>query len=849
MSTVAGTQLRVALGVLTAALVAACGSGESSDHAPVPATLELSTSGPLSFTGTVGGANPAQQSFTVSSSGGGTLAAPRITITYGGGAFNWHTATVGGVAAPYTVTLQCATGGMVAGTYTATVSVASPGASSSPRTVNVTMTLTPAGPALAASVASVAFTSRSFPDADPASRAFTISNGGGGTLAPPAVEIEFPDATDWLDGTVTGSAAPYTVTLQPTIATLGLPAGTYTATLRISSPGASNTLAIPVTLTLTTSWTVLVYGHGDHTLSESLLADIQEMNQAVLGDSVTVVVAADYSAGRAMPDGSPFPVGTVVYEIAGSGAPAAEVATGVEEDFDDPAVLTAWTQSVLEAYPADRYGLVLWDHGGSWEGGFGGDEQDVLDQPGTPMLPGVVADAVSAGLSAAGLAGPRPLEFLAFDTCLMMGNEVAYEFRDVADVYLAAAEVDFGRGWDYAASLGILGASPAISPTAFATAEVDAWDAHHATAGLEDQLIRAHSAIDLAQLGAYATAWQDLASTTAQSASVDWLELARLQFGAAPGYSSASVLDLNPQPHLRDAGQLLAALGGLASDANVAAAATSAASALDALVIHASLGVARSDAGQAGMHVEAPPGSAWLAKAAAYSSLDWEVATGWSGVLDGLSAASDAIAPAITTIVQNAGDVTPATPAIVTLSSDDADLAFARVYLAETIGGNVIEYGIVGEGAAAPATAYEFTWPAAQPSLGNGTDLSEIYVAPWMTAGTTTLYLIPGHVGAASVHAIYEDGAATVDTVLVETAGGLAVLPLDAFGGLSFVPVVLDSTNGVWLDATPLAIPDVPGASLDLAWAQVGPGTYHLVTAMSDVWGNVGDVLDSVTVN
>jgi len=282
------------------------------------------------------------------------------------------------------------------------------------------------------------------------------------------------------------------------------------------------------------TWTILVYGHADHNLSYSLIRDIQEMNNAVIGDHIRVLVFADYCSGRTNPLTSlPYPSGTEWLGINGNGTPETLIATDVEMNFDDPAILRACVDAVFTALPADRYGLVLWNHGGSWDGGYGHDQQDTpsnFGDDGAGMSIAQVASAVSLGLSDAGLVGTRPLEFFGFDTCLMAGNEVVYEMRNLAKTYLACAEIDFGQGWDYTATLSYISANPDATANTIATEEVAHWDAHHASASQSDSYVRAHAALDLSQCDAYATSWETLSSTMLASSGLDWLEVARQQY-------------------------------------------------------------------------------------------------------------------------------------------------------------------------------------------------------------------------------------------------------------------------------------------------------------------------------
>ena len=113
--------------------------------------------------------------------------------------------------------------------------------------------------------------------------------------------------------------------------------------------------------------------------------------------------------------------------------------------------LAAFVELGLTQFPADRYALSIWDHGGGWTG-IGPDEtdgHDVLD----------LADITSGleqGLAAAGV---ERLDLLGFDACLMATYEVASALAPYADHLLASEELEPGHGWDYR-SLQVLADDP-----------------------------------------------------------------------------------------------------------------------------------------------------------------------------------------------------------------------------------------------------------------------------------------------------------------------------------------------------------------------------------------------------
>ena len=199
-------------------------------------TISLSPTS-LSFSATAGGGNPSAQNVTVSNSGGGTLASPTTSTTYHSGS-GWLTVNCSGSSAPYTCSNQPATGSLAAGTYTATVNVSSSGASNSPQSYTVSFTVNPASsPAISLSPTSLSF-SATQGGGNPSAQNVTVSNSGGGTLASPTTQINYSQGSGWLTVNCTGSQAPYTCSTQPTTGSLS--AGTYNATVQVSSSGASN---------------------------------------------------------------------------------------------------------------------------------------------------------------------------------------------------------------------------------------------------------------------------------------------------------------------------------------------------------------------------------------------------------------------------------------------------------------------------------------------------------------------------------------------------------------------------------------------------------------------------------
>ncbi|MCL1820583.1 MAG: clostripain-related cysteine peptidase [Oscillospiraceae bacterium] len=106
----------------------------------------------------------------------------------------------------------------------------------------------------------------------------------------------------------------------------------------------------------------------------------------------------------------------------------------------DPDTLADFLNRAVKKFPAERYGLVFWNHGSSVPIGFGFDE---VNEPAT-----INSLDIARGIEA-GMGGKR-LSFIGFDTCLMAAAETAALLAPYADYLVASEELEPNAGWDYA---------------------------------------------------------------------------------------------------------------------------------------------------------------------------------------------------------------------------------------------------------------------------------------------------------------------------------------------------------------------------------------------------------------
>jgi hypothetical protein len=580
------------------------------------------------------------------------------------------------------------------------------------------------------------------------------------------------------------------------------------------------------------AWTVLIYGHGDHNLSPALEQDIREMAAADIGADINVVVFADWDASAGYPTGARW------YGVRGGAVTELDVIAD-ELDFDSPQTLAYAVDTAFRALPADRRALVLWNHGGAWRGGFGGDTNDGTTQPSAMAIP-LVAQAVASGLDSAGVAGP--LDILAFDTCLLGSAEAASEFAGLARLFVGNGEIDYGPGWDYQRVLTFLSDNPSASLREIAIAETDAYDAHH-QGTVVDALLRAHVTLDMDALPDLATAAAELAAAVQTQPHA--LAIGRAMFGASPGYfNDAFSPEGARMPGLHDIGQVTALLAA-SSEPTVAAAAADVQTALGALIIKSSLGGLR--AGQSGMHVELTPAvEATDELLTAYGQLApaWDEATGWSSLIATVASHADGDAPVVAA-TSVSGPITG-----VDFRVDDTDVADARVELAYRAAGGTFGLGLIGAGAVEPGAALSFRWDGTVFAMTTSDGLESVCALPWNVAygpdGSADIPVLftPGIVASGGAEAlvmlVFDPATGTAPLLLVpaiETDTWSTVAVPEA-AGATFQPLVPWYGDGGQTDVARLGTVAIGSGALAVTTARLPADRYQLALGVRDVWGN-----------
>lgn len=182
--------------------------------------------------------------------------------------------------------------------------------------------------------------------------------------------------------------------------------------------------------------TIMVYMCGTDLESKSSMAtyDLQEILKANISDKVNIIVETggtakwqnDFVSGKT----------NQRFKATSDGFKLIERELG-KKSMVDPNTLSDFIRYCKSNYPADRYSLIFWDHGGGSLSGFGYDQHFPND--------GMKLDEIAVALKNGGCS----FDFVGFDACLMATLETAMVLEPYADYMIASEEVEPGIGWYY----------------------------------------------------------------------------------------------------------------------------------------------------------------------------------------------------------------------------------------------------------------------------------------------------------------------------------------------------------------------------------------------------------------
>ena len=181
--------------------------------------------------------------------------------------------------------------------------------------------------------------------------------------------------------------------------------------------------------------TIMMYMCGTDLESKHGMAsnDLREMASAALKDNVNIIV---YTGGCTGWKTSGISSSTNQIFQVKNGSLTTLSANEGNKSMTDPSTLAGFIKWTSKNFPADRYELIMWDHGGGSVTGFGYDQK----HSGSMTLEGID--------SALGAGGVK-FDFIGFDACLMATAENALMLSKYGDYLIASEETEPGVGWYY----------------------------------------------------------------------------------------------------------------------------------------------------------------------------------------------------------------------------------------------------------------------------------------------------------------------------------------------------------------------------------------------------------------
>ncbi|MCL2387854.1 MAG: clostripain-related cysteine peptidase [Defluviitaleaceae bacterium] len=232
-------------------------------------------------------------------------------------------------------------------------------------------------------------------------------------------------------------------------------------------------------------YTIMIYMNGSDLESEFGAAtdDLVEMLDSGLNSQNASVIILTGGAKKWQNDAIPE-TECVIWELADGFLN--ELETMGNANMGNPNTLRDFVKFSMSNYPAQRYGLIMWNHGGGSIAGFGHDEK--FADGSLTLL------EMKKAFDEAGLAENK-LEFLGFDACLMATVEMAILASNYARVLIASEDLEPGEGWDYH-FLSALNKNPNMNGFDLGKIIVDSFMDFFPANGLHDEILTL-SVIDL----------------------------------------------------------------------------------------------------------------------------------------------------------------------------------------------------------------------------------------------------------------------------------------------------------------------------------------------------------------
>lgn len=230
-------------------------------------------------------------------------------------------------------------------------------------------------------------------------------------------------------------------------------------------------------------WTFMVYLDADNNLEPYGWTNLEWLEEVGSDENVNFVVLMDTYSGEA---------DLLLVGQGDSDSVGEKYGYPKEVNMADPAVLEEFIEISCLDFRAEKYALILWDHGGGWRGLCWDDSSFDEDGEVDYLTMAELRDAMDGAYETT----QEVMDVVGFDLCLMAMPEVAYQVRDYADYVVFSEETVPGFGFPYDAIANHLVANPSVDGKGLSCMIVEDYAAYYASiSGYVDVTI---SAFDMA---------------------------------------------------------------------------------------------------------------------------------------------------------------------------------------------------------------------------------------------------------------------------------------------------------------------------------------------------------------
>ncbi|HNW43361.1 MAG TPA: clostripain-related cysteine peptidase [Elusimicrobiales bacterium] len=243
--------------------------------------------------------------------------------------------------------------------------------------------------------------------------------------------------------------------------------------LNAAAPGAG-VIPLPGNPKAAKKWTVMVFVNAKNNLESFGLKDVNEMERGGPDANVNIVAELGRINGYSTSDGDwKGSRRYLVQKDANINAITSPVVMEIpKSDMGSWQYMVDFVNWTKANYPAQKYALVIWNHGAGWNKDLPLTARGISydDETGHHMTTPELRQALAA------IGG---VNILAMDACLMQMAEVAYEVKGLVEYTVASEETEPGDGYTYDTFLGPLAKNPSMGSAELSRLMVDSYGDHY----------------------------------------------------------------------------------------------------------------------------------------------------------------------------------------------------------------------------------------------------------------------------------------------------------------------------------------------------------------------------------